>query len=77
MSSSMHSGSSSGSRLQGAAEGGGGRERQNPEWATVPSTAGGHGAGPAAAAGMYLRMSLQYSSAVRGQPRLSRKLICL
>lgn len=25
----------------------------------------------------YLRMSLQYSSAVRGQPRFSRKLICL
>jgi len=52
-----------------------GRGRQNPEWASVDA----HGLQPQAGEQRqpYLRMSLQYSSAVRGQPRFSRKLICL
>lgn len=79
MSSSMHSGSSSGSRLPEAAQEQG-REGDKTQSGTMwvstglrslRKTSSGNGRDT------YLRMSLQYSSAVRGQPRFSRKLICL
>lgn len=46
-----------------------GRGRQNPEWAGADAP---RAAAPGweQAAAPYLRMSLQYSSAVRGQPLL-------
>lgn len=54
-----------------------GRGRKNPEWAGAdvrrPQPLSERRSGQ----DTHLRMSLQYSSAVRGQPRFSRKLICL